>query len=228
MNKSLLKENSAKHSFIVFQRQENNKWFTHATVANTHRGTIISLSIWKDLHCFRFLKSIWQGVAWIQQEGANGQKINYEANNDRNLTKLTTHCLDLYQIEVWPFFRPQLPPIMVITAHIYSFLEKPLGNMCEMLFSWINPQNPPILVNFLAGQENHPTFNIYRQLWPWWGVVVVEKMVKPQFGIGLAPWSQNPYMGFKVVHSERLNFEKKQKYLQNHNEICQHSGGGEE
>ena len=24
-------------------------------------------------------------------------KINYEANNDRNLTKLTTHCLDLYQ-----------------------------------------------------------------------------------------------------------------------------------
>ena len=28
------------------------------------------------------------------------QKINYEANNDRNLTKLSTHCLDLYQNEV--------------------------------------------------------------------------------------------------------------------------------
>ena len=28
------------------------------------------------------------------------QKINYEANNDRNLTKLNTHCLDLYQNEV--------------------------------------------------------------------------------------------------------------------------------
>ena len=41
-----------------------------------------------------------------------------------------------------------------------------------------------LLVNFLAGQENHPTFNIYGQLWPWWGVGVVEKMVKPQFGIG--------------------------------------------
>jgi len=61
----------------------------------------------------------WQGVAWIQKEGAKCQKTNYEANNDRNLTKLTTHCLDLYQIEVWPFFRPQLPPIMAITAHIY-------------------------------------------------------------------------------------------------------------
>ena len=28
------------------------------------------------------------------------QKINYEANNDRNLTKLSTHCLDLYKNEV--------------------------------------------------------------------------------------------------------------------------------
>ena len=28
-----------------------------------------------------------------------------------------------------------------------------------------------------------------------------------------------------VVEFERLNFEKKQKYLQNHNEICQHCGG---
>ena len=44
------------------------------------------------------------------------QKINYDANNDRNLTKLTTHCLDLYQDEAWQFFRPHLPPIMVITA----------------------------------------------------------------------------------------------------------------
>ena len=30
----------------------------------------------------------------------SAKKINYEANNDSNLTKLTTHCLDLYQIEV--------------------------------------------------------------------------------------------------------------------------------
>ena len=41
----------------------------------------------------------------------------------------------------------------------------------------------------------------------------------------ISPWFQNPYMGFKVVEFERLNFEKKQKYLQNHNEICQHCGG---
>ena len=44
--------------------------------------------------------------------------------------------------------------------------------------------NPRILVTFLTGQENHPTFNTFRQLWPWWGVRVVEKIVKPHFGIG--------------------------------------------
>ena len=62
---------------------------------------------------------IWQGVTKTYKWGSERQKINYEANNDRNLTKLTIHCLDLYQIEVWPFFRPHVPPIMVITAHIY-------------------------------------------------------------------------------------------------------------
>ena len=35
--------------------------------------------------------------------------------------------------------------------------------------------------NFL---ENHPTFNTFRHLWPWWGVRVVEKIVKPHFCIG--------------------------------------------
>ncbi len=44
--------------------------------------------------------------------------------------------------------------------------------------------NPGILVTFLTGQENHPTFNTFRQFWPWWGVAVVEKIVKPHFGIG--------------------------------------------
>ena len=47
------------------------------------------------------------------------QKINYEANNGQNLTKHTTHYLYPYQIQVWPFFRPNLPPIMVITAYMY-------------------------------------------------------------------------------------------------------------
>ena len=40
----------------------------------------------------------------VSRNAKNGetkrQKINYEANNDRNLTKLNTHCLDLYQNEV--------------------------------------------------------------------------------------------------------------------------------
>ena len=47
--------------------------------------------------------------------------------------------------------------------------------------------NPGILVTFWTGQENHPTFNTFntfKQLWPWWGVGVVEKIVKPHFGIG--------------------------------------------
>ena len=59
---------------------------------------------------------IWWGVTKCAQWWDERQKINYEANNDRNLTKLTTHCLDLYQNEVWQFFRPNLPPIMVKTA----------------------------------------------------------------------------------------------------------------
>ena len=46
------------------------------------------------------------GITYVEvsRNAKNGetkrQKINYEANNDRNLTKLTTHCLDLYQNEV--------------------------------------------------------------------------------------------------------------------------------
>ena len=40
----------------------------------------------------------------VSRNAKNGetkrQKINYEANNDRNLTKLSTHCLDLYKNEV--------------------------------------------------------------------------------------------------------------------------------
>ena len=48
-----------------------------------------------------------------QQRQRQRQKTNYEANNGRNLTKLTTHYLFLYQIQVWPFFLPNLPPIMV-------------------------------------------------------------------------------------------------------------------
>ena len=73
---------------------------------------LVELLIWR-------ITSIGQGVTKTYKWWDERQKINYEANNDRNLTKLTTHCLDLYQIEVWPFFLPHLPPIMVITAHIY-------------------------------------------------------------------------------------------------------------
>ena len=46
------------------------------------------------------------GITYVEvsRNANNGetkrQKINYEANNDRNLTKLNTHCLDLYQNEV--------------------------------------------------------------------------------------------------------------------------------
>ena len=50
--------------------------------------------------------SIWQGVIWIQKKGANGQKINYEVNNARNLTKFTTYYLDPSQIKVCPFLDP--------------------------------------------------------------------------------------------------------------------------
>ena len=48
----------------------------------------------------KMMKSLCQGVTKTYKWGSERQKINYEANNDRNLTKLTTHCLDLYQIEV--------------------------------------------------------------------------------------------------------------------------------
>ena len=38
--------------------------------------------------------------------------------------------------------------------------------------------------NHTCYQGAFQEMNIYGQLWPWWGVVVVEKMVRPQFGIG--------------------------------------------
>ena len=44
--------------------------------------------------------------------------------------------------------------------------------------------DPYFGVTFLTGQENHPTFTTFRQLWPWWGVRVGKKIVKPHFGIG--------------------------------------------
>ena len=56
---------------------------------------------------------IWQGVVWIQKKGASGQKINYEVNNARNLTKFTTHYLDPSQIKVCPFLGPTPAPVMV-------------------------------------------------------------------------------------------------------------------
>ena len=60
------------------------------------------------------------------------QKINYEANNDRNLTKLSTHCLDLYQNEVWQFFDHTYPPswsksVLCIESGV-AFLSSPKSN----------------------------------------------------------------------------------------------------
>ena len=75
--------------------------------------------------------SICWGVTKCEQWWDERQKINYEANNDRNLTKLTTHCLDIYQNEAWQFFRPHLPPIMVSVLCIESgvvFLSGPKSN----------------------------------------------------------------------------------------------------
>ena len=76
-----------------------------------------------------------QGVTKCWQWWDERQKINYEANNDRNLTKLTTHYLYRYQIQVWPFFWPNLPPIMV--------------KMCPMYWKW---------GSFLVRSEKYPKF----------------------------------------------------------------------
>ena len=45
---------------------------------------------------FRICQGVTKTYKWWDER----QKINYEANNDRNLIKLTTHYLYRYQIQV--------------------------------------------------------------------------------------------------------------------------------
>ena len=54
----------------------------------------------------------------FKEKGASGQKIDCEVDNIRNLTKLITHYLNPFQIQVWQFLRPNPPPIMVETAYM--------------------------------------------------------------------------------------------------------------
>ena len=82
-------------------------------------GILANIQVSSDFFYYYFSIFIWWGVTKCAQWWDERQKINYKANNDRNLTKLTTHCLDLYQNEVWQFFRPHLPPIMVKKCPMY-------------------------------------------------------------------------------------------------------------
>ena len=68
----------------------------------------------------------------------------------------------------------------VVPTYIES-TGKSLGKILSVKFFTVDPY---FGVTFLTGQENHPTFNTFRQLWPWWGVRVVEKIIQPHFGIG--------------------------------------------
>ena len=133
-------------------------------------------------------------VAWkvwgpncIEKEGAKCQKINYEANNDRNLTKLTTHCLDLYQIEVWPFFRPQLPPHH---GHNCPYILKVGRFSCSAKKITKIPGFPqPNFTKWLWFLAIFHWLYVYIPLW---------KIAKPQYFCTVWPFSRNGKSNPKV------------------------------
>ena len=73
-------------------------FFAHSEICGT---TIFSSSVDKVFLWYMRINMIYEKVSYeFKKKGATGQKINYEVNNARNVTKFTTHYLDPSQIKV--------------------------------------------------------------------------------------------------------------------------------